>query len=502
MPMRIASSKLSNLLILIILLPSVMHAAEYKLSQSYSLSGRYDDNYRNLVDSSTVSERDLSGGSISMSGLFSRGTPRSDASAYLRINRGEFSDDSYSTTTGSFKSNADLRYARGSITASLDANRTTQRVSVTDLDLIDSEPFRATDAFQIQGDLGGEYAIGSKTQGSINFSMNNESYDADQFTDNTQRGVKATLGRSFTERWGGSLSVSYDRTKLNDDQSPTELNPALPLIEALACATESSSNTDRTTDIDPLLQPFACFKQFDFEDSERDSYQAILSVSYRFSENLFISLGAGPRRSESLRKLSIVDVPGAIIPEPSISLDNESNQDSLALDISANYVLEKSQYSVAASTRDRVNSRGSIETLNTYEVKAARDFTSRFSTNVQLTFREFEFDTQVSSVPEDRENLLADIELRYDLIPGLTNVGLKYGYEEQNQFGIDRLIVENEIGVDVEHFFSRDRRNGGFSVRIEYQNFEREFKFSDSDSNRQQVRLNLVWTPRLISYSR
>ncbi len=500
--MRIASSKLLNLLVLVILLPSATFAAEYRLSQSYSLSGRYDDNYRNLTESSAVTDRELSGGSIVMNSQLSRGTPKSDVSASLQVNRGEFTDDSYSTTTGRIQSDAGLRYARGRITASLDANRSTQRVSVTDLSLIDSEPFRATDAFQLQGALGGEYVFGSKTQGSVNLTLNSERFDANQFTDNNQRGVRVSLGRSFTERWGGSLSVGYNRTELNDDQSSIELNPELPLAEALACATGASGNTDLTTDIDPLLQPFACFKQFDFEDSERDSYQAVFSVNYRFSEKLNISLGAGPRRTENLRRLSIIDVPGATITEPPVFSESERNQDGLALDVSASYVLEMSQLSAIASTRDRVNSRGTIETINSYEVKATRDFTARTSTSLQLVYREFEIDIVGSNAVDDRENFLADFELKYDLIPGLTNVGFKYGYEEQNQFGIDRLVVENEFGVVVEQFFSRDRRNGGFSVRVEYQNFDREFKFSESGSSRQQVRLNIAWAPRLISYSR
>ena len=506
MPMRIANFQFVNLFLTLpfaaLLLTETLVAAEYRLEQNYSLSGRYDDNYRNLSDNSSVTDdKELSGGSISVSSTLSRGTPRSDARTSLRVTRGEFSDDSYSTTTGSFETAANLRYARGSIDVSTDASRSTQRVSVTDLDLVDSEPFRATDAFQIRGALGGQYLIGSKTQGSVNLTARSENYDADQFTDNSQRGVSASISRDFTERWGGRLSIGYSRTELNDGQSSIDLNPDLPLEGILACA-QASEITDRTTDINPLLPPLACFKQFEFEDGERDSYQAILGISYRVSEKLFISLGAGPRRTESLRKSSIIDVPGAIVPESPVFSEIERNQENLTLDISASYVMEKSQLTATASTLDRVNSRGTIETQNTYEIKAIRNFTSRLAADLKFIYREFEIDTIESSSIEERENLLADFEVRYELIPGLTNVRFKYGYEEQDQFGIDRLIVENEFGVVVEHFFSRDRRNGGISLRVEYQNYDREFRFSDSDSNRQQVRVNIGWTPRLISFSR
>ena len=470
---RIRRSYWVGVLLLCASLSSILplRAAEYSIDSTYTLQGRFSDNYR-LVENPSSDTDELTGADFLSRWAFARAADRSTLGLNIETDSGAYNLDEFNT----FDYRGTARYSRQSERNQWNVyagyNKDSTRIS--EESETGSGLFEVSDK-RVESISGGGGWFGQLTErNSINVSVSaiSQDYDTNRLSDYDYTSGNALWQYVVGPRLRLQTRAGYSLYESDDSfvvRNPNRNDPtalgfgnqniivqlfALNEIES-SCASKALNDTH--VFILNLAAVFDCTKTLT-QDIEQQTYSLQLGFVYLFTERLSLDALVGQSqtdtqvtRSYSNNNSQATDTVAGEV--------RDSDSDNLTFDVSLDYDADTLQYRLNATTRESANSVGTV-TLNT---TASFDVSWDFS---------------------ERSRYLAE---------------LKWIDQESIDDNDDAFLDRERIRLRLNY---RYRLSEYWSVSAEYRRNEREQAVNDFTARSDEAFLTLTWQPSRVQWSR
>ena len=422
--------------IALLLVSTLTQAAEYRLDSVYSISGRYDDNYRLRID--PVSEFDeLSGADFGTQWDFSRNTEISSLTAGLDLEAGAYNIDAYNT----FDQRASVSYQRStqrsqwSVGGSYhnDSTRTTEETIEGSGEFVDA------DSRSEYGNVNASWFSQLTERNSVNLSLFGQARrnESERLSDYDYAGTSALWQYVLTERFRFQAQLGYNIFESEDESTVLSpfIDPGVFLPNVIVLC---------LNDLERILggNNFECGKRR-FSDNEQKSFDGQLGFLYLLTERLTLDVLVGETETDTETKLSYENLSPAVIESVPDENTNRSNSNS-SYDVNLKYIDENLTYTLVASSSSSANTSGILTQNTRIALDANWQIDARNSFLTELSWFEQESVTDNDNIFSQREQWRARLRYRYRFTEHWSTAA-EYRYLTQQRFNIDDRADSNTV---------------------------------------------------------